>query len=36
MMSWNLNDIEQRYCARCHRFLDGPVQLHNLGDEALD
>ncbi len=25
LVSYNLNDIRQRYCAACHRFHDDPV-----------
>ncbi len=25
LVSYNLNDIRQRYCGQCHRFHDDPV-----------
>ncbi len=25
LVSYNLNDIRQRYCAACHRFHDDPL-----------
>lgn len=28
--SWNMNDAEQRYCARCQRFVDDPVMTPEL------
>ena len=24
MVSYNPNDVKQRYCGKCHEFLDGP------------
>lgn len=31
--SFNLNDILERYCGRCHKFADDPAPAHGI--EAL-
>jgi hypothetical protein len=30
--SWNPNDVERRYCGRCHRFMDEVVDLENADE----
>lgn len=34
-ISFNLNDVEQRYCARCHRFMDLVMAARELKKEMF-